>query len=74
MSVYNIELKGELIMKFVVYEGCNKFESNSRNARKHIIDGGYDRVRIETKTGKFVCAARRDGDGSITVWTTDYDA
>lgn len=58
-------------MKYVVFEGMNKFESNSRNVRKHIQDGGYDRVRIETKNGKFVCAGRRDWDGSISVWTEE---
>lgn len=57
-------------MKYIVRYGMNEVESNSRNARQHLIDLGSDYVRIETKSGKFVCSATRWGDGTITVSTT----
>ena len=58
-------------MKYIVRYGMNKTESNSRNAKQHLIDLGGDYVRIETKSGEFVCSATRWGDGTITVSTTE---
>ena len=59
-------------MKYVVHYGYrNSIESNSRNAKQHLINLGGDSVRIETKSGKFVCSATRWGDGSMTVCTND---
>ena len=58
-------------MKYIVKYGMNKTESNSRNAKQHLIDLGGDYVRIETRSGEFVCSATRWGDGTITVSTTE---
>lgn len=58
-------------MKYIVKYGMNAIESNSRNARKHLLDLGGDYVRVETKSGEFVCSATRWGDGSITVCTSE---
>ena len=59
-------------MKYVVHSGYrNSIESNSRNAKQHLINLGGDSVRIETKSGEFVCAATRWGDGSMTVCTNE---
>ena len=59
-------------MKYVVHYGYrNSIESNSRNAKQHLINLGGDSVRIETKSGEFVCSATRWGDGSITVCTNE---
>ena len=58
-------------MKYIVKYGMNKTESNSRNAKQHLIDLGGDYVRIETKSREFVCSATRWGDGTITVSTTE---
>ena len=58
-------------MKYIVKYGMNAIESNSRNAKKHLRDLGGDYVRIETKSGKFVCSATRWGDGSMTVCTSE---
>ena len=58
-------------MKYIVKYGMNKTESNSRNAKQHLIDLGSDYVRIETISGEFVCSATRWGDGTITVSTTE---
>lgn len=53
-------------MRYTIFEGMNRFESNSRNARKHLIDGGYDEVIVvETKTGKFVSRAIRYVDAIV---------
>ena len=54
-------------MKYIVKYGMNAIESNSRNAKKHLRDLGGDYVRVETKSGEFVCSATRWGDGSMTV-------
>lgn len=54
-------------MKYVVFEGMNKFESGSRNARKHISNTTENYIRVETKSGKFVCEAWRYADGTINV-------
>ena len=55
-------------MKYVVHYGYrNSIESNSRNAKQRLIDLGGEYVRIETRSGKFVCSATRWGDGSMTV-------
>ena len=58
-------------MKYIVRYGMNKTESNSRNARQHLCDLGGDYIRIETRSGEFVCSATRWGDGSITVCTNE---
>ena len=58
-------------MKYIVKYGINAIESNSRNAKQHLIDLGGDYVRIETKSGEFVCSATRWGDGSMTVCTNE---
>ena len=58
-------------MKYIVKYGMNAIESNSRNAKQHLIDLGGDYVRIETKSGEFVCSAARWGDGSVTVCTSE---
>lgn len=58
-------------MKYIVKYGMNAIESNSRNAKKHLLDLGGDYVRVETKSGEFVCSATRWGDGSITVCTSE---
>lgn len=58
--------------KYIVIEGRNRFESNSRNAKQHLIDGGYDYVRIETKSGKFVCEATRYEDGIVVNANPDW--
>ena len=58
-------------MKYIVKYGMNAIESNSRNAKKHLLDLGGDYVRVETKSGGFVCSATRWGDGSITVCTSE---
>ena len=58
-------------MKYIVKYGMNAIESNSRNAKKHLRDLGGDYVRVETKSGEFVCAATRWGDGSMTVCTCE---
>ena len=59
-------------MKYVVHYGYrNSIKSNSRNAKQHLIDLGGEYVRIETKSGEFVCSATRWGDGSITVCTSE---
>ena len=58
-------------MKYIVRYGMNAIESNSRNAKQHLCDLGGDYVRIETKSGKFVCSATRWGDGSMTVCTKE---
>ena len=49
----------------------NAIESNSRNAKKHLRDLGGEYVRIETRSGEFVCSATRWGDGSMTVCTNE---
>lgn len=58
-------------MKYIVKYGMNAIESNSRNAKQHLrnLGGGY--VRVETKSGEFVCSATRWGDGSMTVCTNE---
>ena len=59
-------------MKYVVHYGYrNSIESNSRNAKQHLINLGGDSIRIETKSGEFVCSATRWGDGSMTVCTNE---
>ena len=59
-------------MKYVVHYGYrNSIESNSRNAKKHLRDLGGDYVRIETRSGEFVCSATRWGDGGMTVCTNE---
>ena len=58
-------------MKYIVRYGMNKIESNSRNAKQHLCNLGGDYVRIETKSGEFVCSATRWGDGTITVSITE---
>ena len=58
-------------MKYIVKYGINAIESDSRNAKKHLRDLGGDYVRIETKSGEFVCSATRWGDGSMTVCTSE---
>lgn len=58
-------------MKYIVKYGMNAIESNSHNAKKHLRDLGGDYVRIETKSGEFVCSATRWGDGSMTVCTSE---
>ena len=49
----------------------NAIESNSRNAKKYLRDLGGEYVRIETRSGEFVCSATRWGDSSITVCTNE---
>lgn len=58
-------------MKYIVKYGMNAIESNSRNARQHLCDLGGDYIRIETRSGEFVCSATRWGDGSVTVCTSE---
>ena len=58
-------------MKYIVRYGMNAIESNSRNAKQHLIDLGGDYIRIETKSGEFVCSATRWGDGSMNVCTNE---
>ena len=58
-------------MKYIVKYGMNAIESNSRNAKQHLIYLGGDYIRIETRSGKFVCSATRWGDGSMTVCTNE---
>lgn len=58
-------------MKYIVKYGINAIESNSRNAKQHLCDLGGDYIRVETKSGKFVCSATRWGDGSMTVCTNE---
>lgn len=58
-------------MKYIVKYGMNAIDSNSRNAKKHLRDLGGDYVRVETKSGEFVCSATRWGDGSMTVCTSE---
>ena len=58
-------------MKYIVKYGMNAIESNSRNAKQHLCDLGGNYVRVETKSGEFVCSATRWGDGSMTVCTTE---
>ena len=54
-------------MKYVVHYGYrNSIESNSRNAKQHLINLGGNSIRIETKSGEFVCSATRYADGSIS--------
>ena len=47
----------------------NAIESNSRNAKQHLRNLGGEYVRIETRSGEFVCSATRWGDGSMTACT-----
>ena len=57
-------------MKYIVkFHGINAIESNSRNAKQHLRNLGGDYVRIETRSGEYVCSATRWGDGTITVST-----
>ena len=58
-------------MKYIVKYGMNAIESNSRNAKQHLCNLGGDYIRIETRSGKFVCSATRWSDGTITVSTTE---
>lgn len=58
-------------MKYIVKYGMNAIESDSRNAKKHLRDLGGEYVRVETKSGEFVCSATRCGDGSMTVCTCE---
>lgn len=58
-------------MKYIVKYGMNAIESDSRNAKKHLRDLGGEYVRVETKSGEFVCSATRWGDGSMTVCTSE---
>ena len=58
-------------MKYIVKYGMNEIESGSRNAKQHLCDLGGNYVRVETKSGEFVCSATRWGDGSITVCTNE---
>ena len=58
-------------MKYIVKYGMNAIESNGRNAKQHLRNLGGDYVRVETKSGEFVCAATRYADGSIVVCTTE---
>lgn len=55
--------------KYTVMEGANIFESDSRNARKHLKEGGYNRVDVfETSTGKYLCTGIKN-DERIVVST-----
>ena len=58
-------------MKYIVKYGMNEFESSSRNAKQHLCNLGGEYVRIETKSGEFVCSARRGGDGNVSVCTNE---
>ena len=58
-------------MKYIVKYGMNEIESSSRNAKQHLCDLGGNYVRIETRSGEFVCSATRWGDGTITVSTAE---
>ena len=58
-------------MKYIVRYGMNAIESNSRNAKQHLRNLGGEYVRIETRSGKFVCSATRWGDGRVTVCTNE---
>ena len=58
-------------MKYIAKYGMNAIQSNSCNAKQHFYDHGGDYIRIETRSGKFVCSATRWGDGTITVSTAE---
>lgn len=58
-------------MKYIVRYGMNAIESDSRNAKQHLLNLGGEYVRVETKSGEFVCSATRWGDGSMTVCTCE---
>lgn len=56
--------------KYIVIEGKNSFESNSRNVRKHINDGGCSKVTVlDAKSKKFVCEGIKQADGHISIRT-----
>lgn len=58
--------------KYTILEGANQFESESRNVKKHIQEGGYNKVTIiESKTGKFICEGIRYADGKISIRTEE---
>ena len=58
-------------MKYIVRYGMNAIESNSRNAKRYLHNLGGEYVRIETRSGEFVCSAARCGDGRVTVCTNE---
>lgn len=57
--------------KYVVMTHFVSFYSNSRNARKHLLETGEDYVLIYTNTEKpeLVCMARRELPNLIVVGT-----
>lgn len=56
--------------KYLVIEGMNSFESNSRDVRKHMRDGGCNKVTVLlAKDKSFVCEGTKNYDNTISVRT-----
>lgn len=51
-----------------VYVESGKFESDSRNAKKHLCDNGGDTCVITDKHGKIITMAKRSGDYIFNCW------
>lgn len=59
--------------KYIIIDGLNKFESNSRNAKKHLQNTTENEVVVVTKNGKFISRAIRYCDDIVvsTIPTND---
>ncbi len=51
-----------------VYVESGVFESDSRNAKKHLRDNGGDTCTITDKRGKIITMAKRSGDYIFNAW------
>lgn len=45
-------------MKYIIEVNGARFESNSRNAKKHLRDNGGNQCLVFTKSGKLISGAR----------------
>lgn len=52
--------------KYIICEGLNYFYSDSKDVRKHMRDGGAEKVTVlDAKTREIICEAVRCADGRI---------
>lgn len=51
-----------------VYVESGIFESDSRNAKKHLRNNGGDTCIITDKRGKIITTAKRSGDYIFNAW------
>ena len=52
--------------RFVINEGMNIYESDSRDSKKHLRDHGGETCKVFDRSGRVVSAATRGGDGKIS--------